>query len=226
MRSDLANVGDDFIRALAVLTEIETVSGGQSGGRTGTERVPPRSVPAWVACREVTLATVRCRPLAGLRGVATGTPLYHLQASRDWRRVPAPPPDQSDFGVELERLLGRKVTPDETRFFVDLATVGVTAGHSSTAHGTPIAVSDSRGAAKLAPESLRVRTRVVSASEQPLPRRLPDDLRPGVTRLYRVEFDLLRSDGYDAAGRHTIYVYVTRRAKLGVWLVAWVGTKP
>ncbi len=226
LRSDLANVGDDFIRALAVLTEIETVGGVGGSGPSGTERVPPRGVPAWAACREVNLATFRCGPLAGRRGVATGTPLYYLQPSPDWRRVQAPPPDQSDFGVELEHLLGRKVTPDETRFFVDLATVGVTAGHSGTTQGTPIAVGDSRDTAKLAPESLGIRTRIVSATAQPLPRRLPEGLRPGATRLYRVVFDLLRSDGRDAAGRHTIYVYVTHRRKLGVWDVAWVDTKP
>jgi hypothetical protein len=102
----------------------------------------------------------------------------------------------------------------------------VTAGHSGTTQGTPIAVGDSRDTAKLAPESLGIRTRIVSATAQPLPRRLPEGLRPGATRLYRVVFDLLRSDGRDAAGRHTIYVYVTHRRKLGVWDVAWVDTKP
>jgi hypothetical protein len=160
--------------------------------------------------------------------VATGTPLYELQPSSDWRRVKAPPPDQSDFGRELERLLGRKVTADETRFFIDLATVG-TAGSSSgptKTQGTPIAVSSPRGTALLAPRSLGVRTRVVSATAQPLPRRLPDGLRRGGTRLYRIVFDLLRADGPDAAGRHTIYVYVTHSPKLDVWQVAWVGTKP
>jgi hypothetical protein len=227
LKADLANVGDDFIRALAVLTEIQTVGGvGQSGGPSGTERVPPPGVPAWVACREVTLATFRCRPLAGRRGVATGTPLYFLQPSRDWQRVQAPPPDQSDFGLELEHLLGRKTTAAEQRFFVDLATVGVTTGHSSTTRGTPIAVGDPRGTALLAPQSLGLRTRAVSATAQPLPRRLPDGLRPGRTRLYRVVFYLTRSDGRDGAGRHTIYVYVSHRRKLGVWDVAWVGTKP
>jgi hypothetical protein len=227
LKADLANVGDDFIRALAVLTEIQTVGGvGQSGGPSGTERVPPPGVPAWVACREVTLATFHCRPLAGRRSVATGTPLYFLQPSRDWQRVQAPPPDQSDFGLELEHLLGRKTTAAEQRFFVDLATVGVTTGHSSTTRGTPIAVDDPRGTALLAPQSLGLRTRAVSATAQPLPRRLPDGLRPGRTRLYRVVFYLTRSDGRDGAGRHTIYVYVSHRGKLGVWDVAWVGTKP
>ena len=226
IRSDLANVGDDFIRALAVLTEIETVGGAGQSGPSGTERVPPRGVPAWLACREVTLATFRCRPLAGQRGVATGTPLYYLQPSRAWHQVKAPPPDQSDFGVELERILGRKVTPAETRFFIDLATVGLSTGHGSTTRGGPIAVSDPHGTALLAAQSLGVRTRTVSATAQPLPRRLPDGLRPGRTRLYRVVFDLVRSDGPDAAGRHTIYVYVSHRGKLGVWDVAWVGTKP
>jgi hypothetical protein len=228
LRADLAKVGDDFIRALAVLTRIETV-GGPSSVSSGTERVPPRGVPAWAACREVNLATFRCRPLAALVGVATGTPLYHLQPRSDWRRVKAPPPDQSDFGRELERLLGRKVTADETRFFVDFATVGTATGSSSgptKTQGTPIAVSSPRGTALLAPRSLGVPTRVVSATMQPLPRRLPDGLRPSATRLYRIVFDLLRSDGHDAVGRHTIYVYVTHSPKLGVWDVAWVGTKP
>ena len=229
VRSDLANVGDDFIRALAVLTRVETVSGGGSTGPSGTERVPPRGVPAWTACREVTLTTFRCRPLAALVGVAGGTPLYYLQPSRDWRRVKAPPPDQSDVGVELERLLGRKATAAETRFFIDLATVATVTGSSSgptKTQGTEIAAPGPRGAALLAPQSLGVRTRTVSATAQPLPHRLPDGLRPDATRLYRVVFDLLHSDGRDAAGRHTIYVYVTHSGKLGVWQVAWVGTKP
>lgn len=230
VRADLANVGDDFIRALAVLTEIQTVGGiGQSGGPGGTERVPPRGVPVWAACSEVTLAKFRCRPLAGQRGVATGTPLYFLQPSRDWRRVQAPPPDQSDFSLELERILGRKITPAEQQFFVDLATgVSVTGSSSGpTMQGGQIAVSTPEGAAQLAPQSLGVETGYVRpAVEEPLPRLLPDGLRPGMTRLYRVAFYLAHSVGRDAAGRHTIYVYVAHRSKLGVWDVAWVGTKP
>ena len=225
-RSDLAAVGDDFIRALAVVSRIETV-GGPSSSSSGTERVPPRGVPAWTACRELNLATFRCRPLAALVGVATGTPLYFLQPSGDWRRVEAPPPDQSDFGLELERLLGRKATAAETRFLIDLATVTtVTGGSSGPTQGTQIAVPSPRGAALLAPRSLGVPTRAVSATARPLPRHLPAGLRPGETRLYRVVFDLLRSSGHDAAGRHTIYVYVTRTPRLGVWEVAWLGTKP
>jgi hypothetical protein len=227
-RADLAKVGDDFIRALAVLTQIETVSGGGgSSGPGGTERVPPRGVPAWTACREVALAAFRCRPLAALVGVATGTPLYYLQPSRDWRRVPAPPSQPSDFERMLEQLLGRKPNADEIRFFTDFAAVASTTGSSSgPAKSTQIAVSDPRGAALLAPRSLGVPTRAVSASALPLPQHLADGVRPGATRLYRVVFDLLRPTGHDAAGRHTIYVYVTRRGKLGVWVVAWVGTKP
>jgi hypothetical protein len=179
----------------------------------------------------VTLATFRCRPLAGQRGVATGTPLYYLQPGRDWRRVKAPPPDRSDFGLELERILGRKVTPDETRFFIDAATIGSTATGSSsgptTTQGAEIAVDSPEGAAQLAPQSFGVKTGYVRpAVALPLPRHLPDGLRPGATRLYRVVFYLPHSDGRDAAGRHTIYVYVTHRGKLGVWDVAWVGTKP
>lgn len=229
-RDDLSRVGDDFIRALAVLTQIETVGGvGQSTGPGGTERVPPRGVPAWAACREVTLTTLHCRPLAALVGVATGTPLYFLHPSRDWRRVQAPPRDRSDFGQLLEQLLGRKVTADETRFFIDLATVSTTTGGSSAptkTQGTPIAGSDPRGTALLAPESLGVPTRTVSAAAQPLPRRLPGGLKRSGTRLYRVTFDLLRANGVDRPGRHTIYVYVTHAARLGVWSVAWVATKP
>jgi hypothetical protein len=227
-RSDLAAVGDDFIRALAVLSRIETV-GGPSSTSSGTERVPPPRVPAWAACRELNLATFRCRPLAALVGVATGTPLYYLQPSRDWRRVKAPPSRPSDFERLLEQLLGRKPNADETRFFIDFATVGTATGSSSgptKTQGTEIAVPSPRGAAQLAPQSLGVRTRVVSATARPLPRHLPEGLQPGETRLYRVEFDLLRSDGHDAAGRHTIYAYVTHSPKLGVWQVAWVGTKP
>jgi hypothetical protein len=40
-----------------------------------------------------------------------------------------------------------------------------------------------------------------------------------------VTFDLLRTDGVDQPGRHTIYVYVTRSAKLRVWSVALVTSK-
>jgi hypothetical protein len=227
VRADLASVGDDFIRALAVLTEIETVGGvGQS--TSGTERVPPRGVPAWVACAEVTLAAFHCRPLSGQRGVATGTPLYFLQPSHAWRRVKAPPPDQSDFGVELERILGRKVTAAEQQFFVDLATATTTSGSSGPiTQGGEIATPTPEGTAQLAPQSLGVTTGYVRpAVALPLPRHLPDGLRPGATRLYRVAFYLAHSDGPDAAGRHTIYVYVAHRRKLGVWDVAWVGTKP
>src|SRR5438477_355278 len=61
VRDDLSRVGDDFIRALAVLSRIETVGGvGESTGPSGTERVPPRGVPAWTACRELTLTPFRC----------------------------------------------------------------------------------------------------------------------------------------------------------------------
>jgi hypothetical protein len=228
-RADLAKVGDDFIRALAVLTQIETVSSGAGGssGPGGTERVPPRGVPAWTVCREVTLATFRCRPLEALVGVATGTPLYSLQPSKDWRRVPAPPSQPSDLERELESLLGRKPNADEIRFFTDLATVSsLSGGPSGPGEGAQIAVATPDGAAQLAPQSLGLRTGEVSAIEQPLPSRLPDGLRPGGTRLYRVVFHLAHSDGRDAAGNHTLYVYVTHRSKLGVWLVAWVGTKP
>ncbi len=232
VREDLGRVGDDFIRALAVLTRIETVSGaGGSSGPAGTERVPPAGVPAWAACRELTLTTFRCRPLAALVGVASDTPLYFLQPSRDWRTVPAPPSQPVDVGRLLGRLLGRKLTADETRFFVDFATVATTTSGASgptKTHGTLTAVSDAGGAARLAPRSLGVRTRVVSATAVPLPQgHLPAGLtRSGATRLYRVTFDLLRADGVDAVGRHTIYVYVSRSAKLGVWSVAWVGPKP
>jgi hypothetical protein len=228
VRADLARVGDDFIRALAVLTEIQEVGGvGQSSG--GTERVPPRGVPAWATCSEMSIATFRCVPLAGQRGVATGTPLYFLQPSRDWRRVKSPPPDKSDFGVELERILGRKVTAAEQQFFVDLFTVGSTTGSSSgpTTQGGEVAVDSPEGAAQLAPQGLGLKTGYVRpAVEQPLPRRLPEGLRRGGTRLYRVAFYLAQSDGRDALGIHTIYVYVAHRGKLGVWDVAWVGTKP
>jgi hypothetical protein len=231
VRADLAAVGDDFIRALAVLTRVETVGGAGQSGPAGTERVPPPGVPAWAACREVTLASFRCRPLAASVGVAGRTPLYFLQPSRDWRRVKAPPQDPSAFGRELELVLGRKLTAAETRFFFDFATVAATATGSSSGptktQGTQIAASNPRGTAMLAPQSLGVRTRVVSAAAQPLPHRLPVGLNRFVeTRLYRVVFDLLRSSGHDAAGRHTIYVYVTHSPKLGVWQVAWVGTKP
>jgi hypothetical protein len=231
-RDDLNKVGDDFIHALAVLSHIQSVGGGGgSTGPAGTERVPPRGVPAWAACRELTLTTFRCGPLAALVGVPSGTPLYFLQPSRDWRRVKAPRQDRSDFGLVLEQLLGRKVTPDETRFFVDLATVTSTSGSSSgptKTQGTPIGVPSARGAALLAPQSLGIRTRFVSATARPLPHgRLPGGLtRPRAVRLYRVVFDTLRAAGIGAAGRHTIHVYVTRRGKLGVWVVAWVATKP
>jgi len=224
-RADLAKVGDDFIRALAVLTQIETVSSGSSGPG-GTERVPPRGVPAWTACREVTLATFRCRPLAALVGVATGTPLYFLQPSKDWRRVPAPPSQPSDFERMLEQLLGRKPNADEIRFFMDLATVASTGSSSGPTTGAQTADSTAVATAQLAPPILGVSAGLVSVTARPLPRRLPDGLRPGATRLFRVVFYLDHSNGHDAAGNHTVYVYVTRAPRLGVWQVAWVGTKP
>jgi hypothetical protein len=223
VRADLADVGDGFIRALAILARIETVSGSSgSGGPSGTERVPPRGVPAWAACREVTLATFRCRPLAALTGVASGTPLYRLQPSSDWRRVNASGSQTSDFGLMLERLLGRKPTAAETRFFIDFATVAanVVGGPTEPKRGTAlIGVSDAHDAALLAARSLGVRTRNVSAVAQPLPPRLPGGLTRSGTHLYRVSFDL-------RAERRRLYVYVNRSARLHVWRVVWVATKP
>jgi hypothetical protein len=228
LRADLADVGDDFLGALAVLSRVNGVSG-RPTSPAGTERVPPRGVPAWVACRELTLLTYRCRPLAALVGVATGTPLYELRPSHEWRAVSAPPKDQVDIGRLLERLLGRKITAAESRFFVDLATVTITTGNSSgPVRSTLTGGPDPRAIARLAPSNLGVRTRVVSVTVQPLPRgHLPGGLtRSGGIRLYRVTFDIPRADGVHVARRHTIYVFVTRRGKLGVWLAAWVASKP
>jgi hypothetical protein len=233
VRADLAQVDDRFIRALAIMARIETVGGpGQSSGPSGTERVPPLGVPAWTTCREVTLTTFRCRPLAALVGVPTGAPLYYLQPGSDWRTVSTPPSESpAAFVRQLERLVGHKLTAAESRFFVDFATVASGAGASSggtrKTSGTLVATSGRRGTALLAPRSLGVRTRVVSATPQPLPSgRLPDGLTRSGTRLYRVGFDLLRADGVDARGLHTIYVYVTRSRKLGVWQIAWVARQP
>jgi hypothetical protein len=230
VRSDLAAVGDDFIRALGVISRIETVGSSSGSSADGTERVPPRGVPAWTACREVTLTIFRCRPLAALVGVKSGTPLYTLQPSKDWRRVQAPPSEQQDIAVLIERLLGRKPTAAEMRFFVDFATVATTASGSSSGPTTSVttAVSDSRGTALLAPRNLGVRTRNVSAVALPLPHgRLPGGLiHSAGTRLYRVTFDLVRADSVDKAGGHTIYVYVTHDRKLGVWQIAWVRSHP
>lgn len=225
-RSDLAAVGDDFLRALAVLSRFETVSSSSGPSPAGTERVPPRGVPAWAACRELTLTTFSCRPLAALVGVKSGTPLYFLQRSKDWRTVQAPPQQQSDFAEHLERLLGRKLTADEIRFFVDLATVTSTAGSGSggsgSGRGAVTATSDPHGTALIAPQNLGVRARNVSAVAQPLPHGpLPAGLTHSPrTRLYRVSFDVV------GRGRHTIYVYVDHHRKLGVWEIAWVAQKP
>ncbi len=130
--ADLGDVGDDFIRALAIVARIETVGGvGASTGPTGTERVPPTGIPAWIACREITPATVRCRPLAALAGVAGGTPLYFLRPSEDWPEVSAPSAQMLDVERLFGVLLGRKPTAAEMRFFVDFATVAVTTGGAS-----------------------------------------------------------------------------------------------
>jgi hypothetical protein len=232
VRSDLAAVGDDFIRALGVLTRIETVSSSSGPSADGTERVPPRGVPAWAACREVTLTTFRCRALARLVGVKSGTPLYTLQPSKDWRRVQAPPSEQSDIGVLMERLLGRKPTAAETRFFADfVAVMSTTGGHAvgpTSGHGTLIASSNPRTTAKLAPRSLGVPVRNVTAVARPLPHgRLPGGIaRSANPRLYLVTFDLVHSDGVDKAGRRMLYVYLTRRGRLGVWTVVRAAAKP
>jgi hypothetical protein len=226
VRADLADVGDDFLRALAVMSRINGIGGGPNSP-AGTERVPPAGVPAWTACRELTLIAYRCRPLAALTGVASGTPLYELRPSRDWRTVSTPPTQPVDIGRLLEHLLGRKVTAAETRFFVDFATVASTTGGHAVSHarGTLTGGPDPRTMAHLAPQNLGLRTRVVSVTTQALPQgRLPGGLaRSNATRLYRVVFDVLQ--GKDA-GRHTIYVYVTRSARLGVWSVGWIGPKP
>lgn len=144
----------------------------------------------------------------------------------------APPSDQQDIEGLMERLLGRKPTAAETRFFIDFATVAVGSGSSGPTvthgNGTLIASSDARTTATLAPRSLGVPTRNISEVARPLPRgRLPGGIaRASHPRLYRVRFDLLRRVGVDRAGRHTIYVYLTRRGRLGVWEIAWVGPKP
>lgn len=236
VRSDLAAVGDDFIRALNVMVRIQTVSSSSGPNTNGTERVPPRGVPAWVACRGVMLTTFRCRPLAALVGVKTGTPLYSLQPSKDWRTVQAPPSDQQDIEALMENVLGRKPTAAEERFFVDLATVGTASGsgpapksgHSGPTSGAITASSNALLMAKLAPHRLGVPTRNVTAVELPLPHgRLPGGLTHSArTRLYRVTFDLLRAVGADKAGRHTVYVYLTHRGRLGVWEIAWVSANP
>ena len=139
VRADLADVGDDFIRALAILARIETVSGSSgSSGPSGTERVPPRGVPAWAACREVTLATFRCRPLAALRGVASGTPLYRLQPSSDWRRVNASGSQPSDLGLPKAALeampeSGVEANGDRTRKRENIAMPATIAASASNA---------------------------------------------------------------------------------------------
>jgi hypothetical protein len=228
VRDDLDKVGDDFIRALAVLSRIETVAGGDgSTSSSGAERVPPRGVPAWTACREVTLTTYSCRPLAALTGVASGTPLYFLQPSSDWRTVKAPRTQQSDFMILLERVLGRKPNADETRFFIDFATVtvGTASSSSGPTQTQTVGTPGPRAAALLAPQSLGVPTRIVSATGLPLRQHPPGALRRTGTRLYRVVFDTLRADGVDRVGCHTIYVYVTRSDELHVWSVALVASK-
>ena len=231
VRSDLDAVGDDFIRALAVVSRIETVAGGagSSTSSSGTERVPPPGVPTWAACRELTLTTYRCRPLAALTGVASGAPLYYLQQSKDWRTVQAPPAQRSNFDVLLERVLGRKANAAEILFFIDFATVGTASGGSSgptKSQGTPIGDSSPRATALLAPESLGVPTRVSSATAEPLPHHLRGGLTRSDTRLYRVVFDLLRAHDAYRAGPHVLYVYVDRAKRAGVWRVAWVAPKP
>lgn len=225
-RSDLAAIGDDFLRALAVLSRFETVSSSSGPNSAGTERVPPRGVPAWAACREITLTTSSCRPLAALVGVKSGTPLYYLQRSPDWRTIKAPPQQQSDFTAQLERLLGRKLDADEIRFFVDLATIGSASssgsGGSGLTRGAVTATSDPHGTALIAPQNLGVRARNISAVAQPLPHgRLPGGLTYSAkTRLYRVTFDIV------GRARQAIYVYVSHHRKLGVWEIAWLSTKP
>lgn len=231
VRSDLDVVGDDFIRALAIVARIETVgSGSRSAGPSGIERVPPRGVPSWTACRELTLTTYSCRPLAARTGVATGTPLYFLQPSKDWRTVQAPPPQQSNFDVLLERVLGRKPNAAETRFLVDFLTVAATTGSSSgpkQGQTTTVGRPSARATALLAPRSLGVRTRNVSARALPLPEHLPGGLtRAGDLRLYSVVFDLLRAHGASKAGLHTLFVYVDRAKAPGVWRIVWISTKP
>ena len=152
-----------------------------------------------------------------------------VEASERLDRYAAWARRETPFGF-FARVLGRKPNAAETRFFIDFATVAVGSGGgpTKTVQGTPIAVSDARGAARLAAQSLGVRTRVVSVTVRPLPhRRLPGGLRRSSNvRLYRVVLDLLRANGIDKPGRNTIYVYVTRSAKLGVWRVAWLSQKP
>jgi hypothetical protein len=57
-RRDIAESGDDFFSALAMMN-VETLSaGGEPAGRPGYELVPPQGVPMWIACAAV--GGVRC----------------------------------------------------------------------------------------------------------------------------------------------------------------------
>ena len=118
-RRDLAAVGDDFFSALAPLSAVETVGGGQPvPGRPGFELVPPAGVPTWIAC-ESSGAVFRCRDLASSRNVAVGTPLYFLQPSADWVAVPRQSPRPVNVRRLFHALLGRDMTPAEEQLQFD-----------------------------------------------------------------------------------------------------------
>jgi hypothetical protein len=124
VRRDIAGSGDDFFSALALMTGITTIGGGeQVPGRPGYELVPPRGVPMWIACEQVG-PRFRCHDLASARNVAIGTPLYMLATSRDWVAVPRhvkSPPNVSGF---FRAVLHRDLRPAEVSLMIDLMTLG------------------------------------------------------------------------------------------------------
>jgi hypothetical protein len=226
MRADLAKSGNDFIRALATLAQIDTAGVGQyTSLLSGAERVPPIGVPAWAACRAITPVAFRCRPLPTLEGIARRTPLYYLKPSPDWRTVSAPSAGNPNvFLRQLERLLGRKPTAAELHLVYDFVALGQTWDHSNL----PSLGLCQRCVVMTVTQNLGVRARVLRGSgyELPLPHGpLPGGLKRSKTFLYIVGFDVLRPHG-QRAGHHWLLVYIQYSPKLRLYQVVWITRKP
>jgi hypothetical protein len=110
-------------------------------GRGGYELVPPAGVPLWTQCAQ-TADALRCHDLAGSHDVPVGTPIYRLTTSSEWIAVPRKTSTPVDVARLFHAILGRDLTPPESRLLFDLAVVSATeSGPTSIATGTVATVS-------------------------------------------------------------------------------------
>jgi len=77
----------------------------------GQRLVPPAGLPSVVTCMASEEGALRCRDLARANSVPIGAPVYAMEATSDWRAVPAPARDGGD--PLLAALWGRDLSPEE-----------------------------------------------------------------------------------------------------------------